>query len=168
MVVNFYINFTKEHTAIHFKAIASPISMQLGCTKLMLHTRLTQLEELHIKQSSYCDKMASMQLLSSCPKENHKWPTSGFTEYTSASILHQASNGKNLWQQSTGRKQESLASARNVSTNQQCKDKRRNLQWSWHKKKLTNGRNVEVLHGTLFLTDFWATTKCPIKESWLS
>jgi len=28
--MNFYINFTKEHRAIDFKAIASPISMQLG------------------------------------------------------------------------------------------------------------------------------------------
>jgi hypothetical protein len=35
-------------------------------------------------------------------------------------------------------------------------------------KKLTNGRNVKVLHGTFFLTDLWATTKCPIKETWLS
>jgi hypothetical protein len=35
-------------------------------------------------------------------------------------------------------------------------------------KKLTNGRNVEVLNVILFLTDFWATTKCPVTESWLS
>jgi hypothetical protein len=35
-------------------------------------------------------------------------------------------------------------------------------------KKITNGRNVEVLQGTLFLTDLWATTKCPIIDSWLS
>jgi hypothetical protein len=35
-------------------------------------------------------------------------------------------------------------------------------------KKLTNGRNVEALQGTLFLTDLWATTKCPIQDSWLS
>jgi hypothetical protein len=37
LVVNFYINFTKEHRVIDFKAIATPISMQVGCTKLMLH-----------------------------------------------------------------------------------------------------------------------------------
>jgi len=157
MVVNFYINFTKEHTAIHFKAIASPISMQLGCTKLMLHTWLTQLGELHIKQSSYCDKMISMQLLSSCPEENHKWLTWGFTIYKSASILHQPSNDKNPWQQSTGRRQESLASARNVSTDQQCKDKRRNLQWCWHKK---NSQMAGVLKSYIELC-FWQISGQP-------